>query len=102
MTAGSTVTVSVTFFAGFRRSCPRARRGRSAMRCRCVRELADLLDVIGIDTAADATVAVNGEIATRGDAASDSAEADPLPPMEGGIHGRSRSVARDDRFTRYA
>jgi sulfur carrier protein ThiS len=44
----------------------------------------DLLDLIGIDTSADATVAVNGEIATPDTPLPDDADVMILSPMEGG------------------
>jgi sulfur carrier protein ThiS len=46
--------------------------------------VADLLDLIGIDASADATVAVNGEIATPETPLPDAAEVMILSPMEGG------------------
>ena len=90
MTAGGTVTVSVTFFAGFRRFLPPGAQGAQRYTLPRRARVADLLDVIGIAAAADATVAVNGEIATRETPLSDSAEVMILSPMEGGAHGSIR------------
>lgn len=84
MTAGGAVTVSVTFFAGFRRFLPPGAEGPQRYALPPRARVADLLDVIGIDTAADATVAVNGELATRETPLPDFAEVMILSPMEGG------------------
>ena len=90
MTAGGIVTVRVTVFAGFRRFLPPGAVGppRYALPPRA--RVTDLLDVIGIEAAADATVAVNGEIATPDTPLPDSAEVMILSPMEGGgTHGEA-------------
>ena len=86
MTAGGEVIVHVTFFAGFRRFLPPGAAGpRYALPP--LARVADLLDVIGIEASADATVAVNGEIATPETPLPDAAEVMILSPMEGGDQG---------------
>ena len=84
MTASVPVTVSVTFFAGFRRFLPPGAEGPQRYALPPPGRVADLLDLIGIDTSADATVAVNGEIATPDTPLPDRAEVMILSPMEGG------------------
>ena len=84
MTAGGAVTVSVTFFAGFRRFLPPGSKGPQRYALPPRARVADLLDLIGIDASADATVAVNGEIATPETPLPDAAEVMILSPMEGG------------------
>ena len=87
MTAGGSVTVRVTFFAGFRRFLPPGAAGPQHYALPARARVADLLDVIGIRAEADATVAVNGELATPETPLPDSAEVMILSPMEGGAHG---------------
>ena len=84
MTASVPVTVSVTFFAGFRRFLPPGAEGPQRYALPPPGRVGDLLDLIGIDTSADATVAVNGEIATPDTPLPDDAEVMILSPMEGG------------------
>jgi len=87
VTAGGAVTVSVTFFAGFRRFLPPGAKGPQRYALPPRARVADLLDLIGIDASADATVAVNGEIATPETPLPDAAEVMILSPMEGGAQG---------------
>ena len=87
MTAGREVTVHVTFFAGFRRYLPPEAEGPQPYALPPHARVADLLRVIGIEPSADATVAVNGEIATPETPLPDAAEVMILSPMEGGDHG---------------
>ena len=84
MTAGGPVTVHVTLFAGFRRFLPPGAVGPQRYVLPARARVTDLLAVIGIDASADATVAVNGEIATPDTPLPDSAEVLILSPMEGG------------------
>ena len=90
MTAGGTVTVRVTFFAAFRRFLPPGAVGPQRYALPPRARVTDLLHIIGIDAAADAPVAVNGEIATPDTPLPDSAEVMILSPMEGGgTHGEA-------------
>jgi sulfur carrier protein ThiS len=84
VTAGGTVTVRVTFFGGFRRFLLPGAEGPQRYALPPPARVTDLLAVIGIDASADATVAVNGEIATPDTRLPDSAEVMILSPMEGG------------------
>lgn len=87
MTAGGEVIVHVTFFAGFRRFLPPGAAGPQRYALPPRARVADLLGVIGIEASADATVAVNGEIATPETPLPDAAEVMILSPMEGGDQG---------------
>lgn len=84
MTAGGAVTVHVTLFAGFRRFLPPGAEGPQRYVLPPRARVADLLAAVGIDTSADATVAVNGELATPEMPLPDSADVMILSPMEGG------------------
>jgi sulfur carrier protein ThiS len=86
VTASGAVTVSVHVLRGLP-AIPAAGGGRAAaLRPASAGTGGDLLDLIGIDTSADATVAVNGEIATPDTPLPDDADVMILSPMEGGAH----------------
>jgi sulfur carrier protein ThiS len=80
----ATITVNVTFFADLRRFLPRGADGPQRYSVAAGATVADLLVAIGIDYAADVTVAVDGELAARESPLRDGAEVMLLSPMEGG------------------
>jgi sulfur carrier protein ThiS len=79
-----TITVLVTFFADLRRFLPRGADGPQRYTLPEGATLADLLAAIGIESGADMTVAVDGELAERAAPLRDGADVMLLSPMEGG------------------
>jgi sulfur carrier protein ThiS len=78
------MTVTVTFFADLRRYLPKGADGPQRYTVAPGATVADLLSTIGIDTASDITIAVDGDLADRGTKLSDGADVMLLSPMEGG------------------
>src|SRR5215468_7020392 len=79
-----TITVSVTFFADLRRFLPRGADGPQPYRLSSNATLGDLLTTIGIQSDADVTLALDGELAERDTPLHDGADVMLLSPMEGG------------------
>jgi sulfur carrier protein ThiS len=77
-------SVSVTFFADLRRFLPRGAEGPQRYSLPAGATVADLLATIGVESAAELTVAVDGELAGRDTRLRDGAEVMLLSPMEGG------------------
>jgi sulfur carrier protein ThiS len=77
-------SVSVTFFADLRRFLPRGAEGPQRYSLPAGATVADLLAAIGVESAAELTVAVDGELAGRDTRLRDGAEVMLLSPMEGG------------------
>ena len=78
------MTVLVTFFADLRRYLPKGADGPQKYAMPAGATVADLLATIGVDTAYDVTVAVNGELGDRETELHEGAEVMLLSPMEGG------------------
>jgi len=78
------MTVSVTFFADLRRYLPKGADGPQRYAVPPGATVADLLTTIGIDTAYDITVAVDGDLADRDTKLHEGADVMLLSPMEGG------------------
>ena len=79
-----TITVRVRLFAALRRFLPPDIDGPLERTLPSGATVADLRDAIGVPDNADATVAINGELAERKDALEDGADVMVLSPMEGG------------------
>jgi sulfur carrier protein ThiS len=79
-----TITVNVVFFADLRRFLPRGGDGPQPFTVREGATVADLLDAIGIESGAEVTAAVDGELAQRDTPLRDGADVMLLSPMEGG------------------
>ncbi len=78
------ITVTVTFFADLRRFMPRGKDGPQRYAIHEGAAVADLLAAIGIEQAAEVTIAVDGELAGRDTPLRDGVEVMLLNPMEGG------------------
>jgi len=78
------ITVSVTFFADLRRFLPRGAEGPQVYTVPEGATAADLLAAIGIEDGAEVTIAVDGELASRGTPLRQGTEVMLLNPMEGG------------------
>jgi sulfur carrier protein ThiS len=83
-TEARAITVSVILSAALRRRRPKSPDGPQRYTLPAGATLADLLAALGLDTAADLTAAVDGELAERGTPLRDGAEVMLLAPMEGG------------------
>ena len=79
-----TIAISVTFFADLRRFLPRGVEGPQRYSVPAGATVADLLATVGIESAAEVTVAVDGELVGRESPLHDGAEVMLLSPMEGG------------------
>ena len=79
-----TITIAVTFFADLRRFLPRGAEGPQRYTIPEGATAADLLAVIGVETGAEVTIAVDGELASRETPLRDGADVMLLIPMEGG------------------
>jgi len=79
-----TITVTVTFFADLRRFLPRGADGPQRYTVAEGATVADLLAAIGIESGADMTAAVDGELAARDTQLRDGTDVMLLSPMEGG------------------
>ena len=78
------MTVLVTFFADLRRYLPKGADGPQSYAVPPGSTVADLLATIGIDTAYDVTIAVDGDLADRDTKLREGADVMLLSPMEGG------------------
>ncbi len=78
------ITVTVTFFADLRRFIPRGENGPQRYTVHEGAVVADLLAAIGIESGAEVTIAVDGELAGRDTLLHDGADLMLLNPMEGG------------------
>ena len=78
------ITVTVTLFADLRRFLPRGAEGPQRYAVREGATLADLLAAVGIESGAEVTAAVDGELAGRDTPLRDGADVMLLSPMEGG------------------
>jgi sulfur carrier protein ThiS len=79
-----TIIVRVRLFAALRRFLPPGVDGPIERTLPVGATVADLLRAVGVPDDADATVAINGELAERTDILEDGAEVMVLSPMEGG------------------
>lgn len=78
------ISVTVTFFADLRRFLPRGADGPQRYTLPEGAILADLLATIGVESGAEVTAAVDGELAGRDTPLHDGADVMLLSPMEGG------------------
>ena len=83
-TGAKTITVRVTFFADLRRFLPRGFDGPQPYTVAAGATAANLLTAIGMEEAAEVTIAVDGELAGRDTLLHDGADVMLLNPMEGG------------------
>ena len=79
-----TISVNVTFFADLRRFLPHGADGPQRYSLSAGATVTDLLAAVGIDSAGEVTVAVDGELARRDTVLRNGAEVMLLSPMEGG------------------
>ncbi|SRR6266540_4461699 len=79
-----TITVTVTLFADLRRFLPRGADGPQRYTVHEGAIVADLLVALGIESGAEVTAAVDGELAGRDTPLRDGADVMLLSPMEGG------------------
>jgi sulfur carrier protein ThiS len=82
-----TITVTVTLFADLRRFLPRGADGPQRYTVPEGAIVADLLVALGIESGAEVTAAVDGELAGRDTPLRDGADVMLLSPMEGGAAG---------------
>src|SRR5256885_17118196 len=82
--SGVALAVTVSLFADLRRLLPRGADGPQRYTVRDGATVSELLAAIGVETGADVTVAVNGELAARDTRLREGAEVMVLSPMEGG------------------
>jgi sulfur carrier protein ThiS len=78
------MTVLVTFFADLRRYLPKGADGPQKYVVPDGATVADLLKTIGVETALDITIAVDGDLADPETTLHEGADVMLLSPMEGG------------------
>jgi sulfur carrier protein ThiS len=89
-----TITIAVTFFADLRRFLPRGAEGPQRYTVPEGATAADLLVAIGVETGAEVTIAVDGELAGRETPLRDGADVMLLNPMEGGAAAAGEATTK--------
>ena len=82
------------FFADLRRFLPRGADGPQRYTVPQGSTAADLLAAIGVETGAEVTIAVDGELASRETTLRDGADVMLLNPMEGGAAAAGEATTK--------
>ena len=83
----------MTFFADLRRFLPRGENGPQRYTIHEGAAVADLLAAIGIESGAEVTIAVDGDLAGRDTLLRDGADVMLLNPMEGGAAAEGEATS---------